>query len=75
MDFIINHIDCAVESKASVRVRSEHLKGLRELKKEHPGVKKRLLVSMDSHDRETEDGILIVHYRTFLEYLWNGLLF
>ncbi len=75
VDFIINHIDCAIESKASEKIRSRHMRGLRELKKEHPEVRKRLLVSMDSHDRETEDGILILHYTTFLDSLWKGLFF
>ena len=75
VDFIVNHIDCAIESKSSEKVTSRHLKGLRELKKEYPEVKKMLLVSMDRHDRETEDGILVLHYASFLDYLWKGLLF
>lgn len=74
VDFLVNHIDCAIEAKASGRVRSEHVKELRELKKEHPEVKKSLLVSLDRHDRETDDGILILHYTSFLEYLWRGML-
>ncbi len=75
VDFIVNHIDCAIESKSSEKVTSQHMKGLRELKKEHPDVKKMIIVSMDTHDRETEDGILVLSYSTFLDYLWQGLLF
>ncbi|TVR05076.1 MAG: hypothetical protein EA403_03685 [Spirochaetaceae bacterium] len=33
--FIVNHIDRAIESKASRRVRPDHLKGLRELSAAH----------------------------------------
>ena len=75
VDFLVNHIDCAIESKSSEKVTSQHMKGLRELKKEHPEVKKMIIVSMDTHDRETEDGILVLSYSTFLDYLWQGLLF
>lgn len=75
VDFIVNHIDCAIESKSSEKIRSQHLKGLRELKKEHPEVKKLIIVSLDMHDRKTEDGILVLSYTTFLDYLWRGLLF
>ncbi|NQT59179.1 MAG: ATP-binding protein [Bacteroidetes bacterium] len=75
VDFIVNHIDCAIESKSSEKIKSQHLKGLRELKKEHPEVKKMIIVSMDTHDRETEDGILVLHYTSFLDYLWGGSLF
>jgi len=75
VDFLVNHIDCAIESKSSEKITSQHMKGLRELKKEHPDVKKMIIVSMDTHDRETEDGILVLSYTTFLDYLWQGLLF
>ena len=75
VDFIVNHIDCAIESKSSEKIKSQHLKGLRELKNDHPEVKKRIVVSLDKHDRETEDGILILHYLTFLAYLWKDSLF
>lgn len=75
VDFIVNHIDCAIESKASRKIKSHHLKGLRELKKDHPETGKMVIVSMDEHDRKTEDGILILNYATFIDQLWKGLLF
>ncbi|HAK44449.1 MAG TPA: AAA family ATPase [Spirochaeta sp.] len=75
VDFIVNYIDCAIESKSSENIKSQHLKGLRELKKDHPEVKKMIIVSMDNHDRETEDGILILHYLTFLDLLWQEEFF
>lgn len=75
VDFIVNHIDCAIEVKSSERIKPHHLKGLRELKKDHPEVKKSIIVSMDQHDRKTDDGIEILHYLTFIDHLWGGLLF
>ncbi len=75
VDFIVNHIDCAIEAKASTRIRSHHLKGLRELRKEHPQTKKLVLVSFDEHSRTSEDGILMLHASRFIDMLWNGELF
>jgi predicted AAA+ superfamily ATPase len=75
VDFIVNHIDCAIEAKASRSVSDRHLKGLRELVKDHPEVKKRVIVSLDEKDRMSEDGIEIHHFRTFLKKLWTGELF
>lgn len=75
VDFIVNHIDCAIEAKASSRIRSDHLKGLRELKSDHPETARRIVVSLEPADRRTEDDIEIVGYQTFLKRLWNGELF
>jgi uncharacterized protein len=75
VDFVINHIECAIEAKASSRIRPDHLKGLRELKNDHPETGKRLLVSLDPHNRTSDDGIEMVHYSSFLEKLWTGMLF
>ena len=51
VDFVVNNIDCAVEAKAAARVRGEHAKGLRELKLDHPETRRRIVVSLDPHDR------------------------
>lgn len=75
VDFLINHIDCAVECKSGTRVTSTHLKGLRQLKLEHPETRRRIVVSMEPKNRRTDDGIEILSYRTFLERLWRGELF
>lgn len=75
VDFLINHIDCAIEVKASTRIRPDHLKGLRELSREHPETARRVVVSLDEHDRTSEDGIEILHWRRFLDVLWSGALF
>jgi len=75
VDFIINDCEIAIEAKGTMKVRSDHLKGLRELKKDYPSVKKRLLVSMEKMPRLTEDQIWILPFRDFLESLWQGDLF
>ena len=75
VDFVVNHIDCAIEAKASSRVRADHASGLRELAVDHPETKRRLLVSLDPHDRTTEDGIELLHHSTFVAQLWRGAFF
>jgi len=75
VDFIVGQIELAVEAKAVTRVRSEHLKGLRELSKEHPGDYQRILVCLESVARTTEDGITVLPYDQFVSKLWSGELF
>lgn len=75
VDFIINDCEVAIEAKGTAKVRPEHLKGLRELKKEHTSVKKRLLVSLEESPRLTGDQILVIPYRDFLQSLWHGDIF
>ncbi|MBN2050699.1 MAG: ATP-binding protein, partial [Spirochaetales bacterium] len=70
VDFIVGD-DLAVEVKATRSVQDRHLKGLRALKDE--GVVPRLvMVSFDPGNRETVDGIRILHWSRFLELLWQG---
>ncbi|MCX6118458.1 MAG: AAA family ATPase [Proteobacteria bacterium] len=71
VDFIIGHMLCAIEAKATDRVRSDHLKGLRELSEDHPEVKRRMIVSLEPISRRTEDGIEIVSVSDFLRALWE----
>ena len=67
VDFIIGDMELAIEAKASSRISSHHLKNLRELKKEHPQLKKSILVCFENEKRITEDGIHILPYLNFLE--------
>ena len=57
------------------RVRADHAKWLRELQADHPETGRRIVVSLDPHDRTTEDGIELLHHATFLQQLWHGALF
>ena len=86
MDFIIGTMDVAIEAKASKRVSLHDLKGLKELKKEYPSLKKRFIVCMEPQARiviesqttsrgNKTDGIEILPYSLFAKKLWSGELF
>ncbi len=75
VDFLVNDIELAVECKASSRVRPEHLKGLRELAKEHPLIQRRVIVSLVDTPRMTEDGIEILPVEDFCRLLWADDLY
>jgi predicted AAA+ superfamily ATPase len=75
VDFVVNHMDCAIEAKSTIGITDRHLKGLRELATDHPEVRRRVVVSLDEKDRMSADGIEILHYTTFLDRLWRGELF
>jgi len=67
VDFIVGN-EMAVEVKSTTKVNDSDLKGLRALKEE--GVVSRFfLVSLDEVNRQTDDGIRILHWRTFLAQL------
>lgn len=72
VDFILNDMEVAVEAKSSAKILDKHLKGLRELKPEHKSVKKRIVVSTETNARESDDGILILPAKEFVERLWSG---
>ncbi len=74
VDFILGDMELAVEAKSTPRVVSQHLKGLRDLKVDHPGVGRRVVVSREPRARKTEDGIEILPATDFLERLWAGSL-
>jgi uncharacterized protein len=75
VDFIINDLECAIECKSGTAVRDHHLKGLRELKKDHPVCKRRIVVSREPVSRMTRDGIEILSVEDYLAALWEGRLF
>jgi len=75
VDFIVDDMQLAIEAKATAKVTTDHLKGLRALSQDHPGVKQRLVVCLESHARKTEDGILILPVREFCAQLTGGRLF
>jgi len=75
VDFIVNDMECAIECKSSDSVRAHHLKGLRELGKEHPAVGRRIVVCREPKSRVTSDRIEILNVEDFLGELWSGGLF
>ena len=62
----------AIEAKATRKVTADHLRGLRNLAQDHPRVGQRVVVCLESRNRETEDGILITPAREFCERLCAG---
>jgi predicted AAA+ superfamily ATPase len=75
VDFIVNDMECAIEAKASQKITSDHLKGLRALSEDHSKVKKRVVVSLEAKKRTTEDKIEIFPFQEFAKSLWNGEIF
>jgi uncharacterized protein len=74
VDFVVGFMKMAIEAKAVSKVHSEHLKGLRELKKDYSEVQRRCVVSLEPHSRELEEGITILSVADFSERLWSGKL-
>jgi predicted AAA+ superfamily ATPase len=74
VDFIINDMELAIEAKSSNKIVSDHLYGLREIIKDHPKLKRRILVSLETRSRKTADGIEIMSYSDFTQMLWSGAL-
>ncbi len=72
VDFIVGDMEVAVEAKATRRVQSDHLKGLRTLAEDHPDVHQRLVVCLEDVPRRTDDGILVLPAAEFAARLWAG---
>ncbi|MCY4513271.1 MAG: DUF4143 domain-containing protein, partial [Bdellovibrionales bacterium] len=86
VDFIVGAMKVAIEAKASKKISYHDLKGLRELKKEYPSLKKRIVVCMEpqarfvmepetTEKRKKTDGIEILNYSLFVKKLWSNDLF
>jgi predicted AAA+ superfamily ATPase len=74
VDFVVDDVRLAIEAKPTAKVHDGHLRGLREIAREHPRVKRRIAVSLDPRARRTKDGIEILPAQTFAERLWNDAL-
>ena len=74
VDFVVGDMRLAVEAKASARIASRHLKGLRSLGQDHPAVGKRVVVCLETRARRTDDDIDILPARAFVEQLWERAL-
>ena len=72
VDFIVGDMEIAIEAKASPKITSDYLRNLREIIKDHPKLKRRIVVSLEERPRKTEDGIEILPYSVFTEALWSG---
>ena len=74
VDFIVNDMELAIEAKSNAKITTDHLHGLREVIKDHPPLKRRMVVSLVERARKTEDGIEILPYSMFVKNLWAGAL-
>lgn len=72
VDFVVNDLEVAIEAKASARVTSDHLKGLRQLVRDQPSVGRRMIVCLEPRSRRTDDGIEVLPVATFVRELWDG---
>ncbi|MFC1837601.1 ATP-binding protein [Thermodesulfobacteriota bacterium] len=75
VDFIINDMEVAIEAKATRKVTASHLKCLRSLTKDHPKVKRRIVVCLEDKPRKTEDNIEVLPAAEFAKELWAGSFF
>ena len=74
VDFIVGDMRVAIEAKAAARIGSRHLKGLRALGKDHPGVGRRIVVCLEPQPLRTDDGIEILPADDFPDQLRSGAL-
>ena len=75
VDFIVNDMELAIEAKATSKITSDHLKGLRSLKEDQPRLKQRIVACLEAKSRRTEDGVLILPAVEFCERLAAGDFF
>ena len=71
VDFVVDDMVAAFEAKATPRVKSDDLNGLRQIRIDHPKLKERFVVSLEQKARVTEDGIVVLPWRLFVERLWG----
>lgn len=75
VDFVVGDMQLAVEAKASRNIGSRHLRGLRSISRDHPGIPRRVIVCLEPRVRRTSDGIDILPAEDFARRLWHdGLL-
>ncbi len=74
IDFILNDMEIAIEEKSSSRINGDHLKNIREVKKDFPSISACYVVCLEPRIRKTEDGIVIVPIQIFVQMLWEGAI-
>jgi uncharacterized protein len=75
VDFIVNDLEVAIEAKGTAKVAADHLRGLRELIRDHPRIGRRIVVCLEPRSRRTEDGIEILPSGEFSSRLAAGDFF
>ncbi len=75
VDFIVGDMEIAIEAKATKKITSDHVRNLKNLRIDHPNVKHLVIVCLETKERITSDGILILPYKNFIKRLWNNFDF
>ncbi len=75
VDFIVNDLEVAIEAKGTANVTADHLRGLRELRRDQPRIGRRIVVSLEPRARRTDDGIDVLPAAAFCQRLSAGDLF
>ena len=74
VDFVVGDMRLAVEAKASAKIVSRNLRGLRSIVQDHPALKRRVVVCLEPRARRTSDGIDILPAEDFVRRLWTDRL-
>ena len=72
VDYILGDAEVAIEVKSVSVIQPRHLKGLGQFREEF-NPRKCILVSLDPIARKVGD-IDLMHWKSFLEQLWNGMI-
>lgn len=75
VDFIVNDLAVAIEAKGTANVTADHLRGLRELARDHPRTGRRIVVCLEARPRRTDDGVEVLPAAEFCRQLAAGALF
>ena len=74
VDFILGS-QLAVEAKASNVIAHHHMKGLRLLRKHHPDIERRVVVSLEPRSLNHDGDIMILTPEDFVKRLWDDELY
>lgn len=70
VDFILGEMDVALEIKSSKRVSEYDTKNLAYLSEEY-NPKKAIIIGFETEKKQFKNGIIYMHWKTFLNQLWN----
>lgn len=74
VDFVLGDAETAIEVKGKDRIHSRDTRNLEEFQREHPSVKRQIVVCTEPRSRVTDSGVHILPYNDFINALWNGEL-
>jgi predicted AAA+ superfamily ATPase len=75
VDFIVDDLHAAIEAKATRKITTDDLKGLRNLRQDQPRLGSTWVVSLEPKARRAADGTTILPADEFAHRLWRGDIF